>query len=282
MLADLDETIRQLLIREIPIRNGEIDVKFDQPKREWSARLSKPTVNLFLYDIRENVTLRQHQMEMTRHNGHQVEQKRTPYRIDCVYMITAWATESEDEHRLISRVLHALFRFPALPGNRVVGKLKKQPFKISTHLARHDKLTNPAEVWSAMDNELRPSISYTVTLAVDPWEAVVEPTVQIFTMQSQFSSSQGGKPLSPEQIAIRSIRISGTIRNKTNLPLAGIPVTLKGTTFSTLTDENGRYQLGSFPAGTYTLMIWPADTPPLERELTIPAGVSHQTLDMEI
>ena len=37
MIADLDETIRQLLITEMPIENGEIDVTFDQPKREWSS-----------------------------------------------------------------------------------------------------------------------------------------------------------------------------------------------------------------------------------------------------
>ena len=47
MLADLDESIRKLLIEELPIKNGEIDVKFEQPKREWSAKLTKPTVNFF-------------------------------------------------------------------------------------------------------------------------------------------------------------------------------------------------------------------------------------------
>ena len=58
MIADLDETLQQLLKNELPIKNGEIDIKFEQPKREWSARLSKPTVNFFLYDLRENVKLR--------------------------------------------------------------------------------------------------------------------------------------------------------------------------------------------------------------------------------
>ena len=59
MIADLDETIKQLLVKDMPIKNGEIDVKFDQPKREWSAKLTKPTVNFFLYDVRENADLRQ-------------------------------------------------------------------------------------------------------------------------------------------------------------------------------------------------------------------------------
>ena len=58
MIADLDETIRQLIVKELPIRNNEIDIAFDQPKREWSARLTKPTINLFMYDLRENVQYR--------------------------------------------------------------------------------------------------------------------------------------------------------------------------------------------------------------------------------
>ena len=60
MFADLDETMRQILIEELPVKNGEIDIHFDQPTREWSAKLSKPTLNIFLYDVRENNQLRQH------------------------------------------------------------------------------------------------------------------------------------------------------------------------------------------------------------------------------
>ncbi len=61
MIADLDETLRKLLVEELPVKNGEIDIEFDQPNREWSAKLTKPTVNMFLYDLRENAELRRHQ-----------------------------------------------------------------------------------------------------------------------------------------------------------------------------------------------------------------------------
>jgi hypothetical protein len=47
VIADLDEVLRELLTREIDIKDNEVDITFDQPKREWSARLSKPTLNLF-------------------------------------------------------------------------------------------------------------------------------------------------------------------------------------------------------------------------------------------
>lgn len=168
MIADLDETIRQLLIKELPVKNGEIDIKFEQPKREWSARVSKPTINLFLYDVRENNILRQHQWERVREGNGTVTQKRSHMRVDCLYMLTTWASDPEDEHRLLTRALMALFRYPILPEDRLEGTLRNPPYEIQARLAAHDRLTNPAELWSSLDNELRPSISYVITLALDP------------------------------------------------------------------------------------------------------------------
>ena len=54
MLADLDESLRTLLTRELG-RHGfdGVEVVFEAPTKEWAAALSSPTVNLFLYDLRE-------------------------------------------------------------------------------------------------------------------------------------------------------------------------------------------------------------------------------------
>ncbi|MCB0014294.1 MAG: DUF4255 domain-containing protein, partial [Anaerolineales bacterium] len=69
MFDELEEALRQLLIQEIPITDGEIEIAFDQPKREWSARLSRPTINLFLYDVRENVMLRNYGFPVSDNEG---------------------------------------------------------------------------------------------------------------------------------------------------------------------------------------------------------------------
>src|ERR1700759_3152688 len=59
MLADLDETLRGLLRSELERHGFEgVDIAFDAPAREWSGQLSKPTVNIFLYDLREAEGLR--------------------------------------------------------------------------------------------------------------------------------------------------------------------------------------------------------------------------------
>ena len=55
MLADLDETLREMLKGELERHGFEgIEIAFDAPTREWSGQLSQPSVNLFLYDLRES------------------------------------------------------------------------------------------------------------------------------------------------------------------------------------------------------------------------------------
>lgn len=273
MITDLDQTIKKLLIEELPIKNGEIDVKFEQPTREWSAKLAKPTVNFFLYDVRENNTLRQHQWQPANGNGRPLDpaaRKRTPFRVDCTYMLTTWATDPGDEHRLLTRCLLALFRHPVLPEDRLVGSLQNPTFELQARLAAHDKLTNPAEVWSALDNELRPSVSYIVTLALDPWSVVTGPAVHSFTMRLGQSENPQRQEMAAETAVTTNI-IGGALRKGAH-PQSGVDVALKGTGFMETTDENGRYRFLGVPSGDYTLLAWTGRSKPQEKKISVPAG----------
>ncbi len=287
MIADLDETLRQLLIAEIPIKNGEIEISFDQPRREWSSRLSRPTVNFFLYDVRENAVLRQHQWERVppgKNGGDLAHLKRSPYRIDCLYMLTAWAADPEDEHRLLSRCLAALFRFPTLPAAYLAGSLPDQLFEIQARLAAPDRLTNPAEVWSALDNEMRPSISYAITLALDPWREVEEPVVHTLILRSGQAASLPVKhDLLPETGTIDRTYIGGTVRRKSqgNAPQAGVAVSLQGTGLASTTDDLGRFQLGSVLPGNYTLVVLPPEGKRKEKKVRVPASEGNYDLEID-
>lgn len=285
MIADLDESIKKMLQSEIPIKNGEIDVRFEQPTREWSARLNKPTINFFLYDVRENVALRQHQWEqlaLSGNGGQNTPQnlaqlKRTPFRLDCHYMMTTWTTQgrSDDEHRLLTLCLLTLFRHPTLPQIYCQGQMQQQPFDIPCRTTSHDKLTNPAEIWSALDNEMRPSISYLVTIALDPWQARTEEIVRQLTLRLGVTPS--GQTEALTELAGEKVYIGGQVVAEEK-PQSGIQVALKGTGFVATTDDNGRYRLGSLSAGDYTLIVWPEQGKPRERSITVPGG----TFDIEL
>jgi len=273
MITDLDQTIKKLLIEELPVKNGEIDVKFDQPTREWSAKLAKPTINFFLYDVRENNVLRQHQWQPVNGNGRLADptaRKRTPFRVDCTYMLTTWATDPGDEHRLLTRCLLALFRYPVLPEDRLVGSLQNPTFELQARLAAHDKLTNPAEVWSALDNELRPSISYTITLALDPWSVVTGPAVHSLTMR--LGQSDDPRRGAMDGATAVTANIIGGALSKGKEPLGDVAVALQDTGFMARTDGNGRYRFHGVPAGDYTLLIWTGKGQPQEKPITVPAG----------
>src|SRR5260221_14694403 len=103
MLADLDESLRSLLKRELE-RHGfdGVEIVFEAPDKEWAASLSAPCVNLFLYDIREAKDVRPIEWdERVAQNGRTYD-VRPPLRIDASYAVTAWTRAGEDEHRLLS------------------------------------------------------------------------------------------------------------------------------------------------------------------------------------
>ena len=282
MLADLDETIRRLLVDELPVKNGEIEISFDQPRRDWSSRISKPTINVFMYDVRENKELRRHQWERMNGNSRQdlARLKRTPMRVDCSYVVSVWAADPEDEHRLLTRCMMTLFRFPTLPENRLVDSLQNPPYEIQTRLAQHDTLTEPSDIWNVLDNELRPCVSYVVTLALDPWQVITAPIVRTRTFR--LGQAQG----LPQETALQAdatradmVLIGGVVsRGADGPPLRNIDVALKGTGYLATTDAEGRFLLGSVPPGTYTLIAWTSEGKPEQKEIEVPS----EAYDMEV
>ena len=138
MFESLDKTLERLLIEELPIKKGEVDIRFNQPNREWSARVNRPTLNLYLHDVRENQKLRQTRpiWSNIRNEDGTVTQKRRPLRVDVHYILTAWAQEPEDEHRLLARAMMALFRHQDIPEAYLQEEMAEQPLSIPILAAR--------------------------------------------------------------------------------------------------------------------------------------------------
>ena len=177
LFADLDSTLRSLLIRHVPLDLADVDISFDTPDREWSGRLNRPAVNCFLYDIRENHKLRETNWEVTRKNG-AVTSTKAPFRFDVTYQVTVWARQAEDEHRLLWRTLAALARNPLMPEEVLQGQLREQPFPVPTWISQPDHTPrNMSDLWQAIDNRIRPSLTYVVTLALDPNVTYTTPVV---------------------------------------------------------------------------------------------------------
>ena len=271
MIEGVDEALRQLLIREIPIKNGEVDVVFDQPKREWSARLNRPTLNLFLYDLHENKKLRNTQpmWELERQNGHTVK-RRKPLRVDLKYIVTAWATEPDDEHRLLSRGLAALARNAHLPEDVLPESLQDQPVPIPVVVAQEEDFRNPADLWGAMDNEWRPAIPCVITLVVDPYQPITAPLVRTRELRIGLADNPPRKQLVEAGQPDTFWTIGGIVHSDKSLEDVQVKLVERG--IDVPLQAEGRFAIGNLQAGDYTLEISVKGRQPRRHKISVPAA----------
>ncbi|NYV79022.1 DUF4255 domain-containing protein, partial [Streptomyces sp. UH6] len=123
MIHEVDEGLRRLL-GESGLEASGIEVVFDAPTRDWAARRSAPTVCVFLYDIREDAARRGAGAgEVYDADGHLVARRSPPRWFDLTYLVTAWASRPQDEHRLLSQVLTCLVATDTLPARLLTGTL---------------------------------------------------------------------------------------------------------------------------------------------------------------
>jgi len=248
MIHDMDDTLKQILIKNGKLNPDEIDIRFETPDREWSASLSKPTVNLYLYDIRENHELRGTEWIVQRSGNNTATKRKNASRIDLSYLVTVWTNNIEDQHSLLWGVLSTLIRYPTIPQDLLQGELTRGEYPILTHTAQPDGLfNNPADFWAALDNEIKPSFNYVVTVPMD--------------LDIQFTSSiTRTRALSlktPDSEAEVLTSISGIVhfKGQPEKVLSGVNVLAKEANMSSTTDEKGQYTFNRIPEGKQILTI---------------------------
>lgn len=264
MFHDVDETLRRLFVDDVPIRNGEVDIAFERPDREWSGRISKPTLNLFLHDIRENTSLRRERLQTGPTGDGRVTLQRPPRRIDLTYLITAWTKESEDEHRILARVLAAMYRHGEIGDEYLQGDLADADVPVCTCIAKPDQLVKPHDLWSVLDNEVHVSLSWTVTAPLD----VFRPMVGSLVRTAEVAVSRTGGEWAE---VIR--HIGGLVHAKGDTAF-GIPnasVSLVGTGFETTTDADGRYRFTNVADGAYDVVVDAPDGKPETKRIVVPS-----------
>lgn len=261
MIADVDEALRKLIIREVEIKGNEVDIQFDQPRREWSARLSKPTLNLFLFDIRENLRLRGSEQYFTfnRPDGTS-EVRRNPVRMDLRYLMTAWVKEAEDEHLLLSSAIMALLRNPFLPPDLISERLRPQPHPCALDVATFPPEPGPVdkftEIWGVLDNEMRPGVIVTVTISVDPYRPQIFTQVRSREMRflQDAPPAQPGMARVTKKLSKKYWSISGALASQ-KYDLSTLSVVLVEKQLPVELGEGGKYALSGLSEGEYHLDI---------------------------
>jgi hypothetical protein len=167
VIHEIDAALRTLVERELA--GSGVEISFEAPTSDWAARRSAPTVDLYLYDIREDRERRNMAMEPVRDGAGVITGRRRPPRMfKLSYLVTAWTQRPEDEHRLLSTILACAIRYDALPRDILTGTLLEQPLNVPVTVALpppEDRALS--DVWTALGGDLKPSLDLVITAPVD-------------------------------------------------------------------------------------------------------------------
>jgi hypothetical protein len=266
-IADLDEALRKLLRRELERHGFEgVDVAFDAPSKEWSGKLTNPTVDLFLYDLREAVERAGISPTEARGNG-QALVTPPPLRLELTYSVTAWTKAVEDEHRLLSQVLAILFSYRRLPqdvldGVSLNGGSRLAQAETSVGRPREEK----ADFWTSVGGQYKASIDFVVHITVESGATFVRgPEVRTQTLRTRLSDG-------PARTMTEMTRIGGTLRDAAGEPVANAWVAVPEAGLWAVTDVAGRYRFDRIRPGAHRVIARTASGDETEATIEVPGA----------
>jgi hypothetical protein len=265
-IADLDEVLRLLLRRELERHGFEgVDIAFDAPSKDWSGRLTSPTVDLFLYDLREALDRAEGSSTEVRANG-VAREHRPPLRLELTYAVTAWTKAVEDEHRLLSQVLAILFAHGQLPSHLTEGRLDASARRraIETEVGRPRE--QKSDFWTSVGGAYKASIDYVVRLELESGATFVRgPEVRVQTIRAGLADG-------PRGAMAELHRLGGTVTRPEGEPVEDAWVALPDDGRWTSTDRQGRFRVDRLVEGSHRVVARTADGAEAEATVSVPGA----------
>ena len=129
-------------------------------------------INLFLYNVRENPTLRNLDWQVQRDNPAQLLPP--PLSLNLFYLMTAYApndnlTGNSSAHEILGEAMRVFNEYPIVPSEHLVAELRdaREQIKIILNTLDLDELSR---VWSTFSQPFRPSVLYEISVVqLDPF-----------------------------------------------------------------------------------------------------------------
>ena len=264
MFQDVDETLRAVLTADVPVKRSEVDISFDRPTRDWSSRLTRPALNAFLYDVRERADLKDEVDLVTRDEQGRAVRQRPPRRIDLYYLLSAWTTESDDEHRILARVLASMYRQDKIGVDYLQGDLKSTDYPILARVPKPEEASRASEVLGGVGNDLHAGLNWVWTVPLEVFKPAVGPLVRT----AEIRVSPIGEPVDAVLV-----EVGGLVHRKGDslAGVAGVTVQVVGTGHSAVSDAEGKFRLPNLPAGSYKWRVEPPDGKAKEHKVVVPS-----------
>jgi hypothetical protein len=268
VFQDLDKTIEKILDdNDAPAALKAAQVSFITPDK--NLPLTGATVDLFLYEVKENRELRD-PTPIVEKVGASFVRREPPLRVDCSYIVTTWADPNAtgeakvaEEHLLLAQALRWLSRFPTIPKIYRQGTLANQLYPPPTMVAQMDPNKNAGDFWLALGIPPRPAFYLVVTITMDLNVEVAE-----------------GPPVVTKEIRLNgesTFEIGGTVSNDaTSAPIVNARVLMLETGRQTATDDLGRFRFNDLAAGNYTLRVSATGFATQDNLIAVPGTVLNE------
>jgi Pvc16 N-terminal domain/Carboxypeptidase regulatory-like domain len=292
MFDELSSAIAKLIKdNKITGPQGDVEVSFDRPSEPYPKHDSPGLVNAFLYDVREETTLRSNELSFQRSNGW-VDVGSAPFFVTCSYLMTAWVHPagpmqevSLSEQRILRQLMQMLASQTEIPVPQP-GAPPKDPLLVPAQISTVDEKGGLSEFWTAVGNKIRPSFVLKATVPLEAAYAAKTP------IKAATSLSVGiGADEKPESILDRDYvnrqelqpgldwrhTIGGRVTNDKGKPQERITVKIVELHRQTETDMDGRYVFSNVPEGNYTISVSPTSgASPTDRRVEL-----HTRLESE-
>ena len=119
-IRNVDESLERFIRERLALSDDLGDVTFEAPTSNWSAQLSRITVNLFLYDVGLSNQPSRTALRRVAEDG--AAQQRAPQpMVRLGYLVSAWAGSPRDEHQLLGDLV-SLFAAQSRRSRRAHGR----------------------------------------------------------------------------------------------------------------------------------------------------------------
>ena len=210
VIHEVDVALRSLIEREATA-GTEVEVVFDAPTKDWAGRRNVPTIDVYLYDIREDLRRRERGLINEYDERDRVRARHLPPRhFKLSYLVTAWTQRPEDEHRLLSALLSCFLRHDAIPEEFLTGPLADVGLPVPVTVALPPPEDRSfADVWSALGGELKPSLDIVVSAPTETGQQyhAGPPVEQPPTISLGGTAGQPGVPSWPPREERRGLAV---------------------------------------------------------------------------
>lgn len=219
----------------------ENEINSIMPKKRWvdSPSTDNPKVNIYLFDIKENLELRENEWQTVRYPDGSIQKKRPDIRIDLFYIITFYGQQTElvnaikEEHQYLAEVLPIVYRYDEIPtesfidedGNPISGV---PTIPITVMRPKFLEGEGGVQLWSAIEQYIKPAIYIKVTIPINLKQIIEELMVLSKIVNYGFYKNNIHIPTED-----KNINFAGIITNNATPP---IPIT--GATVKLYTTEN--------------------------------------------